>query len=220
MLRISGVLDRGGTSLSRYRPTIHAGRRHRRDCRAGSAARTARCRRPRPIGISGSGSVTIISARAATIGTLIAEHPASWPICGPAAITSCVAANAPRSVHTAVTLPPVVIEALHGGVLQHATTVILHRPCIGLHCAVRIGVAAEVVQIAAGDVVARQRHQLAHLAVHPVVQTRNPAAPHVAAPARSAASAPHPSRCECGRGGTPWDSRAARPSSATGAVPP
>jgi hypothetical protein len=52
-------------------------------------------------------------------------------------------------------------EALHRGVLQHATTAMLHRPCTGLHRALRICVAAEVVQITAGDVVAHQRNQFA-----------------------------------------------------------
>ena len=57
----------------RARP-IHAGRRHRRGCRAASADRRGRCRPRRRSGISGTGSVTIISARAGTIGIVDPQH--------------------------------------------------------------------------------------------------------------------------------------------------
>jgi hypothetical protein len=39
-------------------------------------------------------------------------------------------------------------EAVHGGVLQDAAAVVLQRPGVGLHGALRIGVAAEMEHIA------------------------------------------------------------------------
>lgn len=54
-------------------------------------------------------------------------------------------------------------EAGDGGVLQDAPAMVLHRPGIALQRAVRIGMAAELVVIAADDGVARQRHQLLRL---------------------------------------------------------
>ena len=55
------------------------------------------------------------------------------------------------------------IEPQHGGLLHHAPAVILQGPGVCLHRALRIGVAAEMMQIPARDVLACQRHQLADL---------------------------------------------------------
>ncbi len=66
------------------------------------------------MGISGAGSVTIISARAGAMGRLIPSCSISIPPCGPAAITSTSQPNSPRGVFTLVTRPPVVPNPVTG----------------------------------------------------------------------------------------------------------
>ena len=66
------------------------------------------------MGIRGSASVTIISARAGVTGTSVPSIADRTPVCGPAASTTRSQATSPAPVFTAVTLPPAISKPVTG----------------------------------------------------------------------------------------------------------